>query len=302
MLVDARDGWLVWRFVLLVWVVDARESGRTSELRDWMITASGAREVPFTRQAVWQALTAPIPYCPVCDVSYVFAQGAAGKGASTMGPGTRFACVPGRLNGAPPPDAIRGEVVEWDPRRCIATRLERSPESWQTRIELADAAGGSTAVTVTVAHEPGAGGRLLHALRRKSMQRLVQQTVDSELAKLPEHITFKPENDGRSKPVVRRASSVEQERAGYWVVHLRGEVDTPALDRLELRRRLEELPVQAIDVHELTYIDSSAFPSIRKWAKRSSQSGGRPVIRGESDYFDQMLAVMGLASVFERER
>lgn len=267
-----------------------------------MTTASGTREVPFARQAVWQALTVLIPYCSVCDVSYVFAEDLDGGAGAGMGQGTKFVCASGRLAGVPPEDAIRGEVVEWVPQRCIGTRLERAPERWQTRIELADADGGSTAVTVTVTHELAGGARLLHALRRKSMHRLVQQTVESELAKLPDHITLQPEDDGGSLPVVSRASSVEEERAGRWVVVLRGEVDALALGRLELRQRLEELPVQAIDVRELTYIDSSAFPPIRRWAKRSSKAGGRPVIRGENEYFDQMLTVMGLTSVFQRER
>ena len=267
-----------------------------------MTTASGAREVPFARAAVWQALTVLLPYCSVCDVSYVFAEDPDSEAGVGMGQGTKFVCVPGRLDGVPPLDAIRGEVVEWVPQRCIGTRLERPPERWQTRIELADADGGSTAVTVTVAHEVDGGARLLHLVRRKSMQRLVQQTVESELAKLQEHITLQPEDHGGPRPVVPRTSSVEEERAGRWVVILRGEVDGPALGRLQLRQRLEELPVQAIDVRELTYIDSSAFPPIRRWAKRSSKAGGRPVIRGENEYFDQMLTVMGLTAVFQRER
>ena len=95
-------------------------------------------------------------------------------------------------------------------------------------------------------------------------------------------------------------SSVEQERDG-WVVHLRGEIDAPAVDRLGLQRRLEELAVVAIDVRGLTYIDSVAFPPLQRWAKRTSRAGGHAVIRGDNPYFDQMLGVMGLTSMFRRE-
>jgi hypothetical protein len=132
---------------------------------------------------VWRALAVLEPYCAVCDVSYVVDGGAAG------GAGTRFACVPGRLDGGrPPATAPRGEIVEWEPTRLVTTRLELTPEVWTTRIELAPADGGGTRVTVTLTHEPKGGSRLVQRVQRGSMQRLVQRTVDDELAKLPAHI------------------------------------------------------------------------------------------------------------------
>ncbi len=275
-----------------------------------MTTASGAREVPFTRQSVWRALTALTPYCPVCDVSYVFTDAVGEEADAVMGRGTQFVCVQGRLDGvAPPQGAVGGQVVEWVAQERIGTELELASERWQTRIELADAAQGSTHVTVTVTHEPKGASRLLHVMQRKAMQRMVQQTVDSELAKLPDHVSWMAEDRSGFIPVTQGAtpvkqspthSSVEQERDG-WVIHLRGEVDAAAVHRLELQRRLEELAVLAIDVRELTYIDSTAFPPLQRWAKRSTRAGGQAVIRGENPYFDEMLAVMGLTSVFLRE-
>ena len=145
-----------------------------------MTTASGTREVPQRREEVWRALAVLEPYCAVCDVSYV-ASGAAGKGAT-------FLCVPGRLDGrAPDEGAPKGEIVEWEPPRRVTTRLELTPETWTTTIELAEA-GEGTAVTVTVSHEPRQGSRLVHRLQRQGMRRLVQRTVDGELDKLPAHI------------------------------------------------------------------------------------------------------------------
>ena len=266
-----------------------------------MTTASGTREVMSARQSMWEALTALTPYCPVCDVSYVFSEDTDDEASATMGMGTRFVCVPGRLDGGPPPrDAVSGEIVEWVAQRCIGTRLELSSESWQTRIELADAEPGSTHVTVTVTHEPKGGNRLLHALQRKALQRMVQRTVDSELAKLPDHISRMKEERRESIPVAQGSISVAREEDGL-VIHLRGEVDAPAVHRLELQRRLKEQAVLAIDVRGLTHIDSTAFPLLLRWAKRSSRAGGRAVIRGDNQYFDDMLAVMGLTSVFVRE-
>jgi uncharacterized protein YndB with AHSA1/START domain len=146
-------------------------------------TASGSREVLEPPGTVWRALAVLESYCAVCDVSYVVDGGAAG------GAGTRFACVPGRLDGGgPPATAPRGEIVEWEPTRLVATRLELTPEVWTTRIELAPVDGGGTRVTVTLTHEPTGGSRLVRRVQRAGMQRLVQRTVDGELAKLPAHI------------------------------------------------------------------------------------------------------------------
>jgi hypothetical protein len=148
------------------------------------VTASGTREVPYDRGRVWRALAVLAPYCAVCDVSYVV------DGTGTTGRGTRFVCVPGRLeDGAQPPaGAPQGEIVEWEPRRSVATRLELTPETWTTRIELADAGPGATRVTITVGHQARTGGRLLQRILRSSVRRLVQQTVDGELDKLSRHV------------------------------------------------------------------------------------------------------------------
>jgi uncharacterized protein YndB with AHSA1/START domain len=148
-----------------------------------MTTASGSREVPEPRATVWRALAVLQPYCAVCDVSYVV------DGGPAAGRGTRFLCVPGRLDGGrPPATAPRGEIVEWEPGRLVTTRLELTPEVWTTRIELADTEGGGTRVTVTLTHEPRTGGRLVQRIQRGALQRLVQRTVDGELDKLPAHV------------------------------------------------------------------------------------------------------------------
>jgi hypothetical protein len=43
-------------------------------------------------------------------------------------------------------------------------------------------------VTVTLTHEPKGGSRLVQRVQRAGMRRLVQRTVDGELAKLPAHV------------------------------------------------------------------------------------------------------------------
>ncbi|MGY1822568.1 SRPBCC family protein [Geodermatophilus sp. SYSU D00079] len=148
------------------------------------VTASGTREVPYDRSRVWRALAVLAPYCAVCDVSYLV------DGSGSPGRGTTFVCVPGRLAGdaQPPAGAPRGEIVDWEPGRAVTTRLELTPETWTTRIELADAGAAATRVTITVTHEPRSGNRLVQRLVRGGVRQMVQRTVDGELDKLPAHV------------------------------------------------------------------------------------------------------------------
>ena len=156
------------------------------------VTVTGSREVPYERRRMWEALTVLEPYCAVCDVSYVYA----GRGAP--GVGTRFVCVPGRLDpGARPPvGAPSGEILEWLPPERVSTRLTLTPETWTTTIELADAGPGATRVTITVGHEPHASGRLFqrltHRLMRSGVREMVQRTVDGELHRLDAHVAQSP--------------------------------------------------------------------------------------------------------------
>jgi hypothetical protein len=152
-------------------------------MADRSTSANGVREVPQARAEVWRALAVLEPYCAVCDVSYVMAE------AVTPGVGTTFVCAPGRLDGtAPAPGAPQGEIVDWEPPRLVATRLVLTPETWTTRIELAETETGGTRVTMTITHEPTGGGRVVRRLQRGALRKLVQRTVDAELEKVPAHV------------------------------------------------------------------------------------------------------------------
>lgn len=147
-------------------------------------TCSGVREVAAARPEVWRALAVLEPYCAVCDVSYVL-DGA----VDAPRVGTTFVCAPGRLDGGPPaPGAPQGEIVEWKPERLVTTRLVLTPETWTTRIELADTGAGGTRVSMTITHEPTGGGRVIRRLQRGALRRLVQRTVEAELEKVPAHL------------------------------------------------------------------------------------------------------------------
>ncbi|MDK3255100.1 SRPBCC family protein [Blastococcus capsensis] len=149
-----------------------------------MTTAIGVREVSQPPAEVWRALAVLEPYCAVCDVSYVVDRPGSGPGV-----GTTFVCAPGQLaGGAPRPGSPRGEILAWDELRLVITRLDLTPETWTTRIELAGTPAGGTRVSITVTHEPVGGSRVVRRLQRGAMRRLVQRTVDAELAKVPAHV------------------------------------------------------------------------------------------------------------------
>jgi hypothetical protein len=153
-------------------------------MADRTTSASGAREVPQTRAEVWRALAVLEPYCAVCDVSYVV-----GADGAAPGVGTTFVCAPGRLDGGgPAPGAPQGEILDWTPPRLVTTRLVLTPETWTTRIELAETPTGGTRVSMTITHEPAGGGRVVRRLQRGALRRLVQRTVDAELDKVPAHV------------------------------------------------------------------------------------------------------------------
>ena len=152
-------------------------------MTDTATSASGACEVPEPRAEVWRALAVLEPYCAVCDVSYVV------DGTTDPGVGTTFVCAPGRLDGtSPAPGAPQGEIVDWIPPRLVTTRLVLTPETWTTRMELADSDSGGTRVSITITHEPTGGSRVVRRLQRGALRRLVQRTVDAELAKVPDHL------------------------------------------------------------------------------------------------------------------
>lgn len=158
------------------------QSLQTDAPPGWLSVADGAARVPFARDRVWRALAVLQPYCAVCDVSYEVV-------GTVISRGTEFVCVPGRLDGQRPPGgAPRGRIVEWEPEGRVATRLELTSEVWMTTIELSDAPDGGTVVAITITHEPLTGGLLQRWRRRKAVRQVARDTVESELAKVADHV------------------------------------------------------------------------------------------------------------------
>lgn len=155
---------------------------QTGTAPGWLTMAQGTRRVPFSRHRVWQAVAVLRPYCAVCDVTYVV------NGPSTSR-GTEFVCTPGRLDGqAPPAGAPHGRVTAWEPEHRVGTRLELTGEVWVTTIELVDGPDQSTDVTISLSHEPLSGGLLQRRRQRKAVRKVAEDTIDSELGKVADHV------------------------------------------------------------------------------------------------------------------
>ena len=82
------------------------------------------------------------------------------------------------MDGAEPPaGAPRGQILEWTPRKLVATRLVLTAETWTTRIKLVDAEQRGTRVTMTVTLESDEGNRIVRRIQRSALG-MVQETVD----------------------------------------------------------------------------------------------------------------------------
>ena len=93
---------------------------------------------------------------------------------------------------------------------------------------------------------------------------------------------------------------IEHEAAGA-VMHLRGDVDAPVIEAFEAAGGSGETPVVAVDVGELTYIDSSGLSFLARWAQQARREGRSAVLRHASARFDQMLELTGLTPLFVHE-
>jgi anti-anti-sigma factor len=93
---------------------------------------------------------------------------------------------------------------------------------------------------------------------------------------------------------------IEQEPGGA-VMHLRGDVDAPVIEAFEAAGGSGETPVVAVDVGELTYIDSSGLSFLARWAQQARREGRSAVLRHATARFDQMLELTGLTPLFVHE-
>jgi anti-anti-sigma factor len=85
------------------------------------------------------------------------------------------------------------------------------------------------------------------------------------------------------------------------VLHLRGDVDAPVVQRWRAERPADAAAIVAVDVAEVSFIDSTGLALLAKWAQDRSRAGRPAVIRNVGPRFAQVLGVSGLDSMFVRE-
>jgi anti-anti-sigma factor len=84
------------------------------------------------------------------------------------------------------------------------------------------------------------------------------------------------------------------------VLCMHGDVDGPVVERFEADVAQEPLPVVAIDVGQMTYIDSTGLGFMVRWAQESARAGNTPALRNAHRRIDQVLAITGLDALFTR--
>lgn len=85
------------------------------------------------------------------------------------------------------------------------------------------------------------------------------------------------------------------------VMHLRGDVDAPVIDAFEAAGGRGGMSAVAVDVGELTYIDSSGLSFLARWAQAARSEGRAATLRRATARFDQMLDLTGLTPLFVHE-
>ena len=84
------------------------------------------------------------------------------------------------------------------------------------------------------------------------------------------------------------------------VLQLSGDVDALVVKELWATQPLDLSRVVAVDVGELTYIDSSGLTLLVRWAQEAARARRAAEIRRPTARFDRVLEVAGIASLFSR--
>jgi anti-anti-sigma factor len=105
------------------------------------------------------------------------------------------------------------------------------------------------------------------------------------------------EHFGRSTP--SGAITVQHTVEGQ-VLHLSGDVDDVAVGELRATCELDLSSIVAVEVGEMTYIDSTGLTLLVHWAQKAAAAGRPAEIRRSTPRFDRVLEVAGVASMFVR--
>ncbi|SFL45473.1 STAS domain-containing protein [Geodermatophilus ruber] len=88
--------------------------------------------------------------------------------------------------------------------------------------------------------------------------------------------------------------------AGGSVLHLRGDVDAPVVQEMEVAG-VDPRAVVAVDVGALTYIDSTGLSMLVRWAQHARGTGRPALIRRPTPRFVKVLEVAGISPLFQAD-
>ena len=92
-----------------LWYRARRLPGNRPEDGAPVTTATGSLQVPYPRGLVCRALAVMVPYCAVCDVTYLPASRAPDGPATMTGGGATFTCLPGKVDEQSRRRPLRGQ-------------------------------------------------------------------------------------------------------------------------------------------------------------------------------------------------
>jgi anti-anti-sigma factor len=106
--------------------------------------------------------------------------------------------------------------------------------------------------------------------------------------------------DGEQRPaqICGSGAITVQHTVDGQVLHLSGDVDDVAVARLRDTSPLDLSRIVAVDVGEVTYIDSTGLTLLVLWAREAASAGRPAEIRRRTPRFGRVLEVAGVADVF----
>ena len=106
--------------------------------------------------------------------------------------------------------------------------------------------------------------------------------------------------DGEQQPAqISGAGAITvQHTVDGHVLHLSGDVDDVAVEHLQATSPLDLSRIVAVDVGEVTYIDSTALTLLVRWAQAAAAVGRPAEIRRRTPRFGRVLEVAGLTTLF----
>jgi anti-anti-sigma factor len=85
------------------------------------------------------------------------------------------------------------------------------------------------------------------------------------------------------------------------VLHMRGDVDAPVVQRFEAEQAVDRRSIVAVEFSEMAYIDSIGLSLLVRWAQDRTSAGQAAVIRNANERVERVLYIAGIESMFVRE-